>query len=106
MKRQLTTKQAFNSLMKTFEKMSDIIIDTYSVEFFNKTYKIRDSLKAFEIIKKKRINVDDFLWQTRVLKHSYAYYKKQWCIANKPIIDKEHEKLLTKKEFDFLQEIL
>ena len=68
------------------------------------TIKAQKELNAFQIIKKKRVNVGSFIKCCANI--NYEEYEKQWGNWHKNILYNLSQELLTKEEFDLLQEVL
>ena len=61
-------------------------------------------LKAFEIIKKKRVNIGSFIKCCANI--NYEEYKKQWGNWHKDILYNLSQEALTREEYDLLKEVL
>ena len=66
---------------------------------------IEKSLKALEIIKKKRVNIGTFIHLTKILKKDYEQCKALNNTFGANICETEKE-FLTKEEFNLLKEVL
>ena len=76
-----------------------------SVDLPDELATIEKSLKALEIIKKKRVNIGTFIHLTKILKKDYEQCKALNNTFGANICETEKE-FLTKEEFNLLKEVL